>query len=160
MINLENSFMKIVLSLYNQSAKKIVMKNAIRLSLMCIAFVLVSCKNEKTIDEELKEAAVNMNKLTPQTLSDGVRLDSVSALPNKVFKYNYTLTEDVKESVTPEEIETFKNQAKEGALKSMKTSADMEEFRNNDVTLQYSYSDKNGKPTADFTITPAEYKTK
>jgi hypothetical protein len=152
--------MKIVLSLYNQSAKKIVMKNAIRLSLMCIAFVLVSCKNEKTIDEELKEAAVNMNKLTPQTLSDGVRLDSVSALPNKVFKYNYTLTEDVKESVTPEEIETFKNQAKEGALKSMKTSADMEEFRNNDVTLQYSYSDKNGKPTADFTITPAEYKTK
>jgi len=152
--------MKIVLPLCNQSTKKIVMKNTIRLSLMCIAFVLVSCKNEKTIDEELKEAAVNMNKLTPQTLSDGVRLDSVSALPNKVFKYNYTLTEDVKESVTPEEIETFKSQAKEGALKAVKTSVDMEEFRNNDVTLHYSYSDKNGKHTADFTITPAEYKTK
>lgn len=136
------------------------MKNAIRLSLLCVAFVLGSCKNEKTVDEELKEAAANMNKLTPQTLSDGVRLDSVSALPNKVFKYNYTLTEDVKESVTPEEIEAFKSQAKEGAIKSVKTSADMDEFRNNDVTLQYSYSDKNGKLTADFTITPAEYKTK
>lgn len=136
------------------------MKNAIRLSLLCVVFVLTSCKKEKTVDEELKEAAVNMNKLTPQTLSDGVRLDSVSALPNKVFKYHYTLTEDVKESVTPEEIEAFKNQAKEGAMKAVKTSADMDEFRNNDVTLQYSYSDKNGKLTADFTITPAEYKSK
>ncbi|WBV62002.1 hypothetical protein PFY12_07750 [Chryseobacterium camelliae] len=136
------------------------MKNAIRFSLLCFVFVLTSCKKEKTVDEELKEAAVNMNKLTPQTLSDGVRLDSVSVLPNKVFKYHYTLTEDVKESVTPEEIEAFKSQAKEGAMKSVKTSADMDEFRNNDVTLQYSYSDKNGKLTADFTITPAEYKAK
>ncbi|PZU25325.1 MAG: hypothetical protein DI622_02955, partial [Chryseobacterium sp.] len=73
---------------------------------------------------------------------------------------NYTLTDDVKESVTPEEIETFKSQAKEGAIRTVKTSQDMEEFRNNDVTLQYFYSDKNGKPTADFTITPAEYKRK
>ncbi|PJJ68283.1 hypothetical protein [Chryseobacterium geocarposphaerae] len=136
------------------------MKNAVKLSLMCIAFVLISCKKEKTIDEELKEVATNMNKLTPQILNDGIRLDSVSALPNKVFKYNYTLTDDVKESVTPAEIETFKSQAKEGAIRTVKTSQDMEEFRNNDVTLQYFYSDKNGKPTADFTITPAEYKTK
>ncbi|KIC64508.1 hypothetical protein [Chryseobacterium taiwanense] len=136
------------------------MKNVIRLSLICIIVALTSCKNEKTVDEELKEAAVNMNKLTPQVLSDGVRLDSVSALPNKIFKYNYTLTEDVKESVTPQEIEAFKSQAKEEAIKAVKTSADMEEFRNNDVTLHYSYSDKKGKPTADFTITPAEYKIK
>lgn len=136
------------------------MKNVIRLSLICIIVALTSCKNEKTVDEELKEAAANMNKLTPQVLSDGVRLDSVSALPNKIFKYNYMLTEDIKESVTPQEIEAFKSQAKEEAIKAVKTSADMEEFRNNDVTLHYSYSDKNGKPTADFTITPAEYKIK
>lgn len=121
---------------------------------------LVSCNKEKTIDDELKEAAANMNKLTPQILNDGVRLDSVSALPNKVFKYNYTLTDDVKESVTPQEIETFKSQAKEGAIRVVKTSADMQEFRDNDVTLQYSYFDKNGKPTADFIIKPEEYKSK
>jgi hypothetical protein len=136
------------------------MKNLIRFSLMCITLVLVSCKKERTIDDELKDAATSMNKLMPQILSDGVRLDSVSALPNKVFKYNYTLTEDVKESVTPEEIETFKSNAKEGALKVVKTSSEIKEFRDNDVTMIYSYYDKNGKPTADYTITPAEYKTK
>lgn len=136
------------------------MKNVIRLSLFCLLLILFSCKKEKTIDDELKEAAANMNKSTPQILNDGVRLDSVTVQPGKTLKYNYTLTEDVKENVTPEEIETFKSQAKEGAVRVMKTSEDMHEFRDNNVSLQYSYFDKNGKPIAEFIISPAEYKAK
>ncbi|WP_415329184.1 hypothetical protein [Chryseobacterium sp. MMS23-Vi53] len=136
------------------------MKNLLRLSMFCMILISFSCTKEKTINDELKEAAASMNKSTPQILSDGVRLDSVTTQPNKTLKYNYTLTEDVKESVTPEEIETFKNQAKEGATKTMKTSADMEEFRNNNVSLKYSYYDKNGKPIAEFIVTPEDYKSK
>lgn len=136
------------------------MKNIIRLSLACVTLILVSCKKERTIDDELKEVAVNINKTGPQILTDGVRLDSVSAQPGKIFKYNYTLTDDVKESVSTEEIEAFKNTAKEGALKVVKTSPDIKEFRDNDVTMVYVYYDKNGKPTADFKITPSEYKGK
>ncbi|MET3537352.1 hypothetical protein [Chryseobacterium limigenitum] len=135
------------------------MKNLIVLSLSSL-LLLISCNKEKTIDDELKEAAVNMNKLTPQILNDGIRLDSVSAEPNKVFKYNYTLIQDVKENVTEEEINTFKKEAKEGAVNAIKTSADMQEFRDNDVTLKYVYYDKNGKPTADFSVTSEEYKKK
>ncbi|MEI7489066.1 MAG: hypothetical protein WCJ72_16985 [Chryseobacterium sp.] len=135
------------------------MKNLIVLSLSSL-LLLISCNKEKTIDDELKEAAINMNKLTPQILNDGIRLDSVSAEPNKVFKYNYTLIQDVKENVTEEEINTFKKEAKEGALNAVKTSADMQEFRDNDVTLKYVYYDKNGKPTANFSVTSAEYKNK
>lgn len=135
------------------------MKNLIVLSLSSL-LLLISCNKEKTIDDELKEAAINMNKLTPQILNDGIRLDSVSAEPNKVFKYNYTLIQDVKENVTEEEINTFKKEAKEGAVNAIKTSADMQEFRDNDVTLKYVYYDKNGKATADFSVTSAEYKKK
>ncbi len=134
------------------------MKNVLRLSAVCLALTLVSCNKEKTIDDELKEAAAGMNKLGPQMMSDGIRLDSVSAQPGKIFKYNYTLTEDVKESVSPEEIEAFKKQAKEGALAVVKTSPEIKEFRDNNVTMTYFYYDKNGKPTMDFTIIPAEYK--
>lgn len=136
------------------------MKNVISLSLVCLSLVLTSCKKEKTIDDDLKEVAANINKTTPQNLADGVRLDSVSAQPGKIFKYNYTLTEDVNESVTPEQIESFKKTAKEGALQVIKTSPDIKEFRDNDVTMVYTYYDKNGKPTTDFKITPQEYKTK
>jgi hypothetical protein len=136
------------------------MKNVISLSLVCLSLTLTSCKKEKTIDDDLKEVAANINKTTPQNLADGVRLDSVSAQPGKIFRYNYTLTEDVNESVTPEQIEAFKKTAKEGALQVIKTSPDIKEFRDNDVTMVYTYYDKNGKPTTDFKITPQEYKTK
>ncbi|WP_155845795.1 hypothetical protein [Chryseobacterium gregarium] len=134
------------------------MKNILRLSVVCLALTLVSCNKEKSIEDELKEAAAGMNKLTPQVMNEGMRLDSVSAQPGKIFKYNYTLTDDTKENFSPEQIEAFKKQAKEGAVKVVKTSADIKEFRDNDVTMVYSYYDKNGKPTMDFTITPAEYK--
>lgn len=136
------------------------MKNVISLSVLCLTLALTSCSKEKTVDDDLKEVAANINKTTPQNLADGVRLDSVSAQPGKIFKYNYTLTDDEKESVTPEQIETFKTSAKEGALRVIKTSPDIKEFRDNDVTMVYTYYDKNGKPTADFKITPVEYKTK
>ncbi|MCJ8153649.1 hypothetical protein MKJ01_07710 [Chryseobacterium sp. SSA4.19] len=134
------------------------MKNLLKLSAVCLTLTLFSCNKEKTIEDELKEAAAGMNKLTPQVMNEGMRLDSVSAQPGKIFKYNYTLTDDAKENFTPEEIEAFKKQAKDGALKVVKTSADIKEFRDNDVTMVYSYYDKNGKPTMDFKITPAEYK--
>lgn len=136
------------------------MKNVICLSVLSVTLALSSCSKEKTIDDDLKEVAVNINKTTPQNLADGVRLDSVSAQPGKIFKYNYTLTDDVKESVTPEQIEAFKASAKEGALRVVKTSPDIKEFRDNDVTMVYTYYDKNGKPTTDFKITPEEYKGK
>ncbi|WP_374460680.1 hypothetical protein [Chryseobacterium taeanense] len=136
------------------------MKNVICLSVLCFTLTLSSCSKEKTIDDDLKEVAANINKTTPQNLADGVRLDSVSAQPGKIFKYNYTLTDDVKESVTPEQIEAFKASAKEGALRVVKTSPDIKEFRDNGVTMVYTYYDKNGKPTTDFKITPEEYKIK
>lgn len=135
------------------------MKNAIALSLGCLSLILTSCNKEKNIDDDLKEVAVNINKTTPQNLADGVRLDSVSAQPGKIFRYNYTLTDDVKEDVSPDQIATFKSNAKEGALRIVKTSPDIKEFRDNEVTMIYTYYDKNGKQTADFKITPQEYKT-
>ncbi|WP_042720884.1 hypothetical protein [Flavobacterium sp. B17] len=59
------------------------MKNVISLSLVCLSLALTSCKKEKTIDDDLKEVAANINKTAPQNLADGVRLDSVSAQPEK-----------------------------------------------------------------------------
>ena len=101
-----------------------------------------------------------MNKMTPQLLSEGVRLDSVSATQNKTLQYSYTLTDDVKEELKTEEINEYKSAAKEEALKSIRNSPDMKNFRDNNVTLKYVYYDKNGKPTTDFSVSPSEYKEK
>lgn len=129
-----------------------------RLSVATVFLFLFSCTKEKTVDQELKEAAAGMNKLTPQMLNDMIRLDSVSTEPDKILKYNYTLMEDERENVSEEDINAFKNEAKQEALNAVKTSADMQQFKEDDVTLKYVYYDKNGKLTADFSITPSEYK--
>ena len=132
------------------------MKN-LKFLLLGILMVFVSCKKDD-FSKELLEAAANTNKLGPQILSEGIRLDSVSANKDKVFKYNYTLTEDDKEKVSPSLVEEFKNNAKQEALKVVKTSDEMQMFRENKVTLKYSYNDKNGQYITDFTISPEEYK--
>jgi hypothetical protein len=42
------------------------MKNVISLSVICFTMALTSCNKEKTIDDDLKEVAANINKTTPQ----------------------------------------------------------------------------------------------
>lgn len=134
------------------------MKKVLVLSAMSLSFVMISCKKEDAVEKDLKEAAATMNKMTPQVLSEGVRLDSVSVGAGKVLQYNYTLTEDVKEEITAEEINQYQSDAKNEALKNIETSPDMKDFRDHDVTLKYVYYDKNGHATADFSVTPSEYK--
>lgn len=98
-----------------------------------------------------------MNNMAPQTLSNGIRLDSVSA-GHLSLKYNYTLTEDVKENVSEADIKSFKEMAKDEVRKSLQTSSEMEELKNHHVKFNYVYYDKNGKLTTDFSVTPEEYK--
>lgn len=132
---------------------------SVKILLLGVLLVFVSCKKDD-FSKELQEAAANSNKLGPQMMSDGIRLDSVSASKDKVFKYNYTLTEDEKTNVSPELLEGFKKEAREEALNVIKTSEEMKTFRDNDVTLKYSYVDKNGQPLTEFEIKPADYKQK
>lgn len=133
------------------------MKTTIKISLLSLVAALYSCKNDDSVDKELKEAAVSMNNMAPQTLSDGIRLDSVSA-GHLSLKYNYTLTEDVKENVSEADIKSFKEMAKDEVRKSLQTSSEMEELKKHQVKFNYVYYDKNGKLTTDFSVTPEEYK--
>ena len=112
------------------------MKTTIKISLLSLVAALFSCKNEDSVDKELKEAAVSMNNMAPQTLSNGIRLDSVSA-GDLSLKYNYTLTEDVKENVSEADIKSFKEMAKDEVRKSLQTSSEMEELKNNQVEFNY-----------------------
>lgn len=74
------------------------------------------------------------------------------------MKYNYTLTEDVKETVTASQIDSFKIMAKEEAIKSFKSSEDMADLKNNKIKFDYMYYDKYGKKTADFSVSPEDYR--
>lgn len=108
-----------------------------------------------TFDKQLVEFANDFNKSCPMNLDQYTTLQNIVALPNKTIQYNYILIGITKAQV---EIETLKKQVFTGILRNVKTNPDMKFFRDNDVTLNYSYSDESGAFIAKYVIKPEMYK--
>ena len=82
------------------------------------------------------------------------RLDNCIALPNKTFQYNYTLVNMVSGDY---DTGYMSSTLKPGIVNNIRTSPSMEVFRQNRVTIVYSYSDMNGTHLFQITVTPEEY---
>lgn len=100
-----------------------------------------------SIDETLMSAASEINKSCPIMVDAETRLDNCGALPNKVFRYNYTLVNYVKDSIN---IGVLEENLRPSLINSVKTSPEMKFQRDNNVTLSYYYKDKAG-------VLPARY---
>lgn len=141
------------------------MKNLLKIVVAFGILTLASCKKEEQSytkengdQKELQLAVDNVNKMAPQEIGEGVRLDKAALEDHNRIHYYYTFIDDDVDSLTTEQIEEFKQMLKEESTHAVKVSEDMEGIKTNDVTLKYSYKDKNGKQLLDFEILPEEYK--
>jgi hypothetical protein len=107
-----------------------------------------------SIDKQLAKFATEFNKSCPMNIDEYTILKNVAALPNKTIQYNYTLVGIVKEEV---EIDTVKKYVFPGILQNVKTNPGMKLFRDNRVTLNYYYSDKNGEYVTEYIVKPEMY---
>ena len=107
-----------------------------------------------SIDQSLKSASEMTNKNCPIYLDSLTRLDNTIALPNKTFQYNNT----VKIDTTVLSLNVLKANLKNSISNSIKTNPAMKEFRDNHVTVVYSYSDVNGNFLFKLEFTPQDYK--
>ena len=107
-----------------------------------------------SIDKQLAEIANEMNKTCPMNIDQYTTLKNVVALPNKTIQYNYILVEITKEEV---KLDTVKKYVFPGVLQNAKTNPEMKYFRNNKVTLNYYYSDKNGEFVTEYIVKPEMY---
>ncbi|MCD8043890.1 MAG: hypothetical protein LUH10_12580 [Tannerellaceae bacterium] len=112
-------------------------------------------------DKKLQVASKLFNKACPVMVDDDTRLDNTEVFPGKIFRYNYTLVnlsiEDM-EALNEETRNMVISQMEEYILNAVRTENDLKEFRDNDVTMEYNYHDKNGNPFHMFTFTPDSYK--
>lgn len=83
------------------------------------------------------------------------KLDNTISLADNILQYNYTLVNLLKDSINVNELE---NSIKPNILNTIKTSPDLETFRNNDVTIAYNYKDKNGVHLFKITFKADQYK--
>ncbi len=108
-----------------------------------------------SLDKVLMNAASEINKSLPIMVDSETQLDNTIALPNNIFQYHYTLINNTVDEIDIEEME---NGLKQMLANNMRNNPDMKTFRENNVTMNYMYKDRNGNFITKISITPSEYK--
>lgn len=106
-------------------------------------------------DTQITELVAKYNQNCPLTIQEGIRLDSVSLPKEKVVQYNLSL---VKVEKATAEIETIKENIEQSLISTAKANPGLQEFRDHNYTLIYSYSDKKKVYLFEVSIIPDQYK--
>ncbi len=110
--------------------------------------------NKGTIEEQMEDAAVQINKLSPQMVDEYSRLDSASTVADKTFKYHYTIINMTKEEINPDVLTKF---LRPEIIGNVKNSPELKSFRDNKIIMSYNYYDKNGEFVMNIDVTPELY---
>ena len=88
-------------------------------------------------------------------VDEETRLDKVEAYPGKIFQYNYSMVNLSKAEI---DLARFDSAMRAYLLDGIKTVPELKVFRDHQVTLIYSYSDREGKYIDKIIFMPGDYK--
>ena len=108
-----------------------------------------------TAKNPLQLIANEMNKSCPMMVDAETRLDKITLPSKTVFQYNYTLINYEKTEIDTVKI---KSNLEQNIIRLTKTNPQMQYQRENNVTMNYIYNDKNGDYLMSIIITPELYK--
>jgi hypothetical protein len=115
---------------------------------------LVSMLRKPAFDKNLMEIASELNKTCPVMVDSITRFDNATALPDKVFQYNYSILSVSKGSIDAEGLKAYLSPR---ILNDVKTNPGMKFVRDNKVTVNYSYKDINGIFLFLIAVKPEDY---
>jgi len=105
-------------------------------------------------NEEFVKIADEMNKSCPVQVDQETRLDNVVVLPMNTVQYNYSL---VNMDKTASDVHSLKATLEPMIVETVKSNPQLEYFRSKRATLNYHYSDKNGKELFLISVSPDKY---
>lgn len=122
-----------------------------------IAIAISACNSESYYQGKLIGMAMIINKKCPQNVGAGVRMDSVTVSPHKTMEYHYTML-----NIGIDDLDTtiFRKTVDSSLIAEVKRMPELKEFREHDVTLVYTYNDKNHTKIVSIPIAPSQYKDK
>ncbi|SHG68220.1 hypothetical protein [Flavobacterium defluvii] len=123
--------------------------------ILAVFFQFFLSEKADEVNTEITELVEKYNKSCPLKIQEGIRLDSVSLHPERVVQYNLTLLNVEKETA---EINIIQDEIQKSLLSTAKANPGLQVFRDNDYTLNYSYSDKKKAFLFDVKILPDQYK--
>ena len=137
--------------------------NRISVIVGAIAFAITSYGvqqlffSPKPFDKQMKDAAIEVNKKCPMVVDEYSRLDSASTIDDKNFLYYYTLVDIEKSEVN---LDTVNKYIRPNIIMNVKNTPELKAFRDNKVTIDYNYYDKNGVFVTKISVTPEMYAEK
>ncbi len=135
--------------------KKIITVIAFMIIFFSTYFGVQQFFSKPTFDKELVKVANEINKICPWRVDQYMILDNVTVLPKKTIQYNYTIVDRTKSEVN---LDTVKKYIFTGILENIKNNPDMKLYRENKVTFNYYYKDKNGVFVCKYVVNPEMYK--
>jgi hypothetical protein len=143
----------------HRTRKKVSRKAIIGIILGITVAITVKMLVFKTPSHEaqLQQAAGNLNKSCPMMIDPETRLDTVTIPAARTFQYNYTLVNLQKATIDMEDLKNFLTPT---IVENVKTSPQLQLFREQNTTLSYRYNDRNGVFLFDIIVTPDLYKAK
>lgn len=121
-----------------------------------ISYYAVKQFFKSDLELNLKKVATEFNKKGPQQIDQYTRLDSVSSIGKTNFIYHYTLINIEKSEVN---LDTANKYVRPSIIENIKTSPELKIYRDNNITMDYKYYDKNGDFVIDISVTPEIYKS-
>ncbi|WP_323028075.1 hypothetical protein [Gelidibacter japonicus] len=122
-----------------------------------ISFYVVQQFFKSDLELDLKKVAMEFNKKGPQQIDQFTRLDSVSSIGKTNFVYYYTLIDMEKSEVN---LDTVNKYVRPSIIENIKNSPELKIYRDNNITMDYKYYDRNGAFVLDIAVTPELYKSK
>ena len=93
---------------------------------------------------------MQVNKQCPVLLDTETRLDSTGTNPGRVVIYYLTLTQQLKANINIEEVRQFLTY--QIIINNIRTNEQMKFMRDNDVTFDYKYQDKDFTDVLDIVV--------
>lgn len=122
---------------------------------VAVYFQFFLSEEAEETNTEITELVAKYNKNCPLTIQEGIRLDSVSLIEERTVQYNLTLINVVQETA---ETNVIKEEIEKSLLSTAKSNPGLQVFRDNDYTLNYSYSDRKKVFLFAIKILPDQYK--
>lgn len=125
------------------------------LSVIFFSLLILQCSTgDKELHKKLTQMAAELNESAPVSLDQYTRFEEASVTTDNVFRYHYR----VMNINNPDSL--LENRVEE-LMKSIKTmfstNADLRIFTENDVVIEYIYTDENNSNIRTITINPEDY---
>lgn len=142
----------------NSQKKKVkTAKVIIGVVVVVIGYFVVQELFKNDAGDELRQAAVELNQKAPMQIDRFTRFDSASTKSGTNFIYYYTLVRSEKRDLN---VDTLRKNMQSKLIENVKTNPDLKGFRDQNITMDYIYFDKDGELTVKIAVTPDLYKAK